>query len=286
MLAPLRARREVPRAARFDVICAGEVAWKISPELSLEPGGGAASVALALARRGFRVGLAAVLPDDAAGDRCLEKLAASGVDVGGVLLVPERASLVVVDASGTANPSHPFSDAPTLELPREWTSQILLLSGLSPHLPQAAALCRAARAARRQGSFVFLDADANLRAWAGRDPRTVRMLLREIDVARCGVTDLAVLGMDVRSMRNALRPSAVLVLDDAARGVVANGPFGEVAYTPPDARAVRARGAGDACTAAICSELMRRGKPGESPVGRWHRALAAAHAERYLASKS
>jgi sugar/nucleoside kinase (ribokinase family) len=139
-------------------------------------------------------------------------------------------------------------------------------------LSHAAALCRAARAARRRGALVLLDFDASLHVWVGREPRTVRMVLREVDVARCSLADLAVLGLDASAVRAALRPGATLVVSDAMGGIVATGPFGEVAVAPADATRTQ-RGGGDALTAALCAELTRSGEPGESPSARWHRAL-------------
>ena len=123
----------------------------------------------------------------------------------------------------------------------------------------------------------MLDFDASLHAWAGRDARTIRMVLREVDVARCSLANLAVLGMDAASVRAALRPSAVLVMDHGD-GAVASGPFGDVAFVPEAAHRLRARGAGDAFTAAICAELVRAGEPGEGPDARWFRALRRGHA--------
>jgi len=154
----------------------------------------------------------------------------------------------------------------------------LLLSGLSPAVSHAAALCKAARAARRSGAFVLIDFNASLRAWAGRDSRTIRMVLREVDAARCSLADLAVVGMDVAAVRGVLRPGAVLVVSDDHGGAVATGPFGEVAFVPSQGSQSRAAGAGDACTAAICREMARRAEPGESPNARWFRALQRGHA--------
>lgn len=242
--------------------------------MRLQPGGGPVSVALALASEGLRVGLSTVLADDTFGRGCVEKLAASGVDVAGVSLARPRAGVVRVDASGSATPlPNDAEKEPPLEVPAGWSSQVLLLSGLSPLVPHAAALCKAARAARRRGAFVLLDFNASLHVWAGRDPRTIRMVLREVDAARCGVADLAVLGTDAPTVRAALRPSAVLVVGDGAGGAVATGPFGEVTFVPPAGTRRRKAGGGDACTAAICAELSRPGEVGESAGARWARAL-------------
>jgi 2-dehydro-3-deoxygluconokinase len=281
-----RVRGERPTKA-FDVICAGEALWKLAapatslPErargLRLRPGGGPVKVALALASEGLRVGVATVLADDTFGRDCVERISASGVDVGGVALAPPRAALVRVDASGGANPLVSDANAtPPLELPAGWSSRILLLSGLSPVVSHAAALCKAARSARRGGAIVVIDFNASLHVWAGRDPRTIHMVLREVDVARCSFADLAVLGMDVGTVRAALRNDAVLVVSDGVGGAVATGPFGEVSFLPPPGERPAA-GSGDLCTAAICAELARPGERGESVRARWFRALQRGH---------
>jgi sugar/nucleoside kinase (ribokinase family) len=275
------------RPRTFDVICAGGASWKLasaggafasssprSPRVPLRPSGGAVDVALALAKEGLRVGLASVFSDDDFGRASRERIAALGVDVDGVLLARARSGVMLVDAGGGAS-AVPSDDeaSPPLEVPPAWASQLLLLSGLSPVVAHAAALCKAARAARREGALVLLDFDASLHVWAGREPRTVRMVLREVDVARCSLADLAVLAVDVAEVRAALRPGATLVVSDGAGGIVATGPFGEVAVAPPDATSARPTGRGDALTAALCAELTRPGEPGESPSARWHRAL-------------
>jgi 2-dehydro-3-deoxygluconokinase len=275
-------------ANNFDVVCAGDALWRLAapkgpstkglPSMRLRPGGGAVDVALALAREGLRVGLATVRTDDKFGRARYEQIAASGVDVGGVVLSRPRSGFVLVDASGGANQTPAdVEEQPPLEVPDGWTSELLLLSGLSPVVSHAAALCKAARAARRKGTLVLLDFNASLHLWAGRDPRTIRMVLRELDAARCSLADLAVVGLDVEAVRPLLKQSAVLVVSDGAGGAVANGPFGEVAVAPA-AEVRRANDSGDAVTAALCVELTRRGEVGESPGARWHRALQRGYA--------
>ncbi len=293
MYATTRVVPDSRRTRRFDVICAGEALWKlanVAPAaglsgqrgvgVGLRPGGGAVNVALALTRQGLRTGLATVLTDDAFGRDGLERIAASGVDVGGVSLARPRAGFVLVDASGGAKqvPSVAEEEAP-LEVPAGWSSQILVLSGLSPVVSHAAALCKAARAARRQGALVVVDFNASLHVWAGRDPRTVRALLREVDVARCSFADLAVLGLDVATVRAELRRTAVLVVSDGG-SAVATGPFGEVSLVPREGFRPHPFGAGDAFTAAICAELARPGEPGESSSSLWYRALQRATRSR------
>jgi hypothetical protein len=93
------------------------------------------------------------------------------------------------------------------------------------------------------------------------------MVLREVDAVRCSVADLAVLGTDLSAVRAAMRRDAVLVVSDAAGGIVATGPFGEVVVVARDASD------GDDVACAICAELVRKRDAGESAAARWHRAL-------------
>jgi len=267
-----RGRQKSDPRTSFDVICAGEPLWKTRNR----PGDGAPTVnagilnvARRLARGGLRVGLATVLDDDRCGRAFLAEMAALGVDVGGVTLATRAADLVVVDAAGGQAVVSERDAARDFEIPTRWSSQVLLLSGLSPVTSKAAALCRAARKARREGTVVVLDATGSLRQWAGRDPRTMSMVIREAHVVRCSIMDLAVLGTDSASVRGALRPDATLVVSDGVETTV-TGPFGEVrvkggSRAPDDA--------GDECTAAVCGELARPHRRAESHAARWHRVL-------------
>jgi sugar/nucleoside kinase (ribokinase family) len=251
------------RRKTFDVICAGEPHWRMArAQDGLVRSGirfrsSVIEVARLLARTGIRVGLATVLDDDAFGRAPLESLAAAGVDIGGVVLAPPARGLVVVDAGGCQ--SDVLSERETervFEVPPAWSSQVLLLSGLSPITSAAALLCKAARRARREGTTVVLDFNASLRLWAGRDHRPVFMVLREADVARCSFADLAVLGMDAATVRKAMRPGATLVISDAT-GATATGPSGEVRCALLDDDVLRTERTGDSFTAVVCAELAR-----------------------------
>ena len=207
----VRAERQT---ARFDVVCAGEARWKLVGD-RFQPAAGPVRLALALAAQGVRVGLATVLPDDTFGRSCFARIAAAGVDVGGVSLASPRSGFVRVDV--TARGGRLLAGAeeePPLEVPVGWSSRLLLLSGITPVVSHAAASCKAARAARRKGGFVLIDFNASLHLWAGRDPRTIQMVLHEVDAARCSVADLAALGTDVAAVRAALRPRATLMVAD------------------------------------------------------------------------
>lgn len=281
-----------PKPQHFDVVCAGESFWKPGHDVpsgpGLRPGGGAVSVALALAHKGLRVGLATVLPDDALGRKATLKLRGAGVattggTTAGVTLARPQGSPLLLDPRSEVRGDVHDRDA-TLEVPAGWSAPTLVLSGLSPQIAQAAALCRAARRARRAGSLTIIDFNANLHAWNGRNPRNILMVLREVDVARASIADLAVLRMDLKAVRSALRPDAVLVITGPSGGTMAMGPFGEVSVSGQESGresgqgpAPKARGGGDSFTAALCTELSRRRDVAESPAGAWHRALRNSH---------
>jgi sugar/nucleoside kinase (ribokinase family) len=273
-------------ATHFDVVCAGEALWHLiargdtpsvdGASLGFRPGGGAVSAALAMAKLGLRVGLATSLADDSFGRALRRTIAAAGVDIGGVELTPPRTGLVVLDRAGGARPvvSYRDEEQPAV-VPVGWQSQVLLLSGVSPVLANAATFCREARAARRAGTVVVLDVNARWHVWSGRDPRAVRMVLREADAVHFSTEDLTALGMEVTALRPLLRATAVLVVSDGAGGAWAAGPFGETRHAPPSAGPHPARH-GEAIAASICRELARAGGAGETRGEVWQHALESA----------
>ncbi|HEY2511294.1 MAG TPA: hypothetical protein VGI39_10580 [Polyangiaceae bacterium] len=258
----------------FDVICAGEALWRgagvVRDLAAREASAAVFEIARLLARAEARVGVAAVIDDDRRGRSTLAELTALRVEVGGVKLAPPGANLIVVDAVGgqagivaDQRPRTPF------EVPHAWVSQVLVLSGLSPVTSKAAAVCKAARRARREGAAVVLDVAGSLREWVGHDARTIAMVLREADVVRCSFVDLAVLGTDTARVRGSMREGAILVLHDA-HGAVAMGRFGEVHV---EAREMDRERAGEVCAATIGFELARPRGGLESEEARWHRVL-------------
>ena len=235
------------RPRTFDAICAGATF-----DLTR---GGAVNVGLALARSGHRVAVAT----SGTVARSLQ-----------VELVARRVELSVAQPeAGLLLGETAFS------VPEEWSSRLLLLSGVAPSVPYAAAMCRAARAARRKQAIVVLDLNAHWNRWRGHDPRSMRALLREADVVRCGPEDLAMLGSDATAMTTLLRRDAVSVVTNALGITTAFGAFGHVAVSPARQRHLRVVGAGDALTGAICAALVSRADRGEEF---WHRALGAGHA--------
>lgn len=273
MSSPIQLSSAVERQT-FDVICAGEALWRgiglRRDHAAREPSAAVFEIARLLARAEARVGLAAVIDDDRRGRSAVEELAALRIEVSGVKLAPPSANLIVVDAAGGQSGVLADDRHRTLfEIPLAWSSQVLLLSGLSSVTSKAAAVCKAARRARRDGTLVVLDLSGSLREWAGHDPRTITMVLREADVVRCSFVDLAVLGTDTARVRGAMRAEATLVLHDA-HGATAMGRFGEIRV---EAREMDRERASEVSAAAIGFELARPRRRIESEDARWHRVL-------------
>jgi sugar/nucleoside kinase (ribokinase family) len=262
----------------FDVICAGEPLGNVGAAAvaRFRHGDGVVSAAASLAQQGLRVGLATVVADDIFGRALVAKVAAGGVDMGGVAMW-HRHGRVLASAARAVVPPHE-AEQPTLAIPPEWSSRVLLLSGLSPVLAHAAALCRAARAARRAGTTVVVDVNVRWQVWRGRDARAIRMVLREADVVWCSAKDLVGLELDLAALGAALRPSAVLAVSDGAGTARATGPFGEAVRAPRGERALGPQDDGAAFAAAICAELARA-RPDESATALWSRALDRGYAE-------
>ncbi len=264
------------RPERFDVICAGQPLWRGSiPSLGrVVPDRSSAfvNVTQMLTLSGLHVGWAAVLEDDRLGRALLAEMAALDVDVDAVRLASVGTDLVVVDASGGwSGLVSDRTSAIQVEVPDSWSCQVLLLSGLIPVTSSLAGFCRAARRARRNGTVVVLDLVGSLRDWNGHDPRVISMVLREADVVRCSLFDVAVIGTDADAVRRAMRPDATLVLDDDG-GATAVGLFGDVRVQASREPSGHERLA-ECYTAAICVEYARPPGVGETPDGRWHRIL-------------
>jgi len=249
---------------RFDVVCAGAALWRASGAAAIF------DVVEALARQGLSVGLSTALDDDRRSRHALAKAAALGVDTTGVTLSPPSREIVVVDTAG--GESQVLSEGRELTISPDWSADILLLHGCSPVTSHAAALVRAARTARRSGGVVVLDLAGNLRQWAGRDPRTIAMILREVDIVHSTVMDLAIIGTDSSEVRRAMRAPSTIVLHDLVAST-ATGAFGEVRVQRSSSSSMQ-RSHGD-CVAAICLDLARPPR-NESLAARWNRVLRAA----------
>jgi sugar/nucleoside kinase (ribokinase family) len=195
----------------------------------------------------------------------LAGLRARSVEIEAIELAAPSRELVFVRGGARQELSFGAVERP-LRVPAAWSSAVLLLSGLSPSVAHAGALCKVARAARRAGTTVVVDLNADWHLWKGHDSRTVRMILREADVVWASAADLFGINLDLPSLRAAVRETAVVVLSDAASRVTATGAFGEVTAPLDDADADA-----DAHITSICAELAR--PTGSSGAALWSRLL-------------
>jgi len=258
--------------APLDVLCMGEALWDLAPprgqtfaaarSLRFRPGGGAVNVALALARLGWKAGLAATVGADALGDALTSQLAARGVGTALVQRAPPRTGLVFVEdtRSSAKIVAYRQADEPVPQLLPGWNARALLLTGLWPSEAQSARFGAAAREARRQEARVLVDLNARPRMWRGHAGATAPAWLAEASVVKASEEDLATMGLDEATLRAAMNPSAVLVVTAGAGAARAVGPFGEVERAPvpaADLGATKAVGAGDLFMAGIFDAILR-----------------------------
>ncbi len=126
----------------LDVVCLGEALWDLGAprgrtftearSLRLEPGGAAINVAVGLARRGWKAGLAATVGADALGEALAAQVAARGVSTALVRRAEPRTGLVFVERAGPSPRIVAYrqaGEAPA-ELPATWSARCLLVTGI------------------------------------------------------------------------------------------------------------------------------------------------------------
>jgi len=242
---------QLATGGHHDVICLGEL-MLAGRDLALS--GAAARTAQALTVPGLAVGLCGTIPDDPAACLAVLRARKPGLAIEGIV-------------HGEAPP----------QVPDAWTSDVLVISGVTPALVPAARFCREARAARRRGAMVVLDLNARREAWREHDGRTTHALIREAHVVRCSASDLLTLWMDLATLRRTVRADAIAIVTNGPYAAAAYGPFGDVTVAPPRTqRRPLAAGAGDAFTAAIVAELLR-----PQAALAWDRVLLRAHASAW-----
>jgi sugar/nucleoside kinase (ribokinase family) len=241
--------------------------------LTLDPGGAAVNVALALAGLGRTAGLVATIGADALGDALVARLEARGVDAAFVKRTSTRTGLLFGERA-----AHPrflsYRDGEAVPvLPRSWRARVVLLTGVLPSEAQARTFGAAARAARRRGARVVVDLNARPRFWKGQraaGPDAWLAWLGEADVVKASEEDLAILRLRAPSLRARMRAEAVLVVTAGPRPARAEGPFGIVEVSAPRRTPASTLGAGDAFTAGLLDALLRNDA--------WERALRSGHA--------
>jgi sugar/nucleoside kinase (ribokinase family) len=239
---------------------------KLVDAVSLVVGGSAAITAVAAARLGLRVRLAAAIGNDPAGQFMLGQLAAEGVDASAVAVradvptgmtvvlsrVDDRAILTATGAIATLT----ATDVPAALLAKarhvHVSSYFLLERCLGPGLPELFAAARAA------GAHTSLDTNWDpAEAW--RDDNLAAVMAQ---------TDLL-----LPNETEALRISGTTALDDAVSALadtgaliaVKLGPRGALCAegprrhfaTPPPVQPVDSTGAGDCFNAGLLAGLLR-----------------------------
>jgi 2-dehydro-3-deoxygluconokinase len=280
----------------FDVVTLGEAMLRLSvPELGrlaqadrldLRVGGAEANVAVALARLGRRVAWTSAVPDNPLGRRVVEAVAAAGVDVTGVRLVPggrvglyfvefapaPRATEVYYDRAGSAFATAVAADPALLA-----GARYAVLSGISLGVSEHArsASLAFARAARAAGARLVVDVNYRARVWEPGPAREgTAEVLHDAAVVVCSARDAqAVFGLDgrddaelARGLRERYAPAAELVcVTCSERGSVAVTADGAAAHQPyVTAEVVDRFGAGDAFLAGLLDVLLDDGSPAEA----------------------
>lgn len=279
------------------VLCVGEALWDLGAKgplararhLEMRPGGAAVNVALALARQGISVGLAAVVGDDALGEALIARVARAGVSTALVTRALPRTGLLFVERrrEGARFVGYRTADEPAPVAAGEWSAQWVLLAGLLPSEEHVRGLRAIAQMARERGARVMIDINARPRVWRGRDATAALGLLAEAEVVKASEDDLAVLGLTREAARDRMREGATLILTAGASETRAVGSFGEVVQAPRDLPAKQRRrsaadtlGAGDAFTAGVLGELLALDAGDRAgDAARWARVILRGNAE-------
>ena len=246
---------------------------KLVDTMALVVGGSASITAIAAARLGLRVTIAAAIGDDAAGNFMLAELARAGVDTGGVTV---RAQLptgmtvalsrgedrAILTAEG-AIPTLTAADVPAGLLAQarhvHVSSYFLLERTLGPGLP---ALLAAARAA---GASTSLDTNWDPAGTWGADffpdvlAQTDLLLPNEAEALR--IAGAATLPDAVASLT---RTGGAIAVKLGARGALYADATRRYLASPPPVSAVDTTGAGDCFNAGLLAGLLRGGDPPEA----------------------
>jgi sugar/nucleoside kinase (ribokinase family) len=246
----------------------------------MRPGGAAVNVALSLAKRKKRVGVAAVVGDDALGEALGARLARAGVVAMLDPALPRTPILLAERRDDGARVGYRSSDEPAPRVPPS-EARAVLITGLMPSAEHARALSEAARAARARGATVFLDVTARPRVWRGRDPAAALAVMAECDVVKASDEDLRVLGIEALPARE----GATTIVTAGARPARVRGSFGELTRAPPTLLLANrpvgdTLGAGDAFMAGLLG--ARLAAQGANDARSWGRAVEAGHAAALL----
>jgi sugar/nucleoside kinase (ribokinase family) len=243
---------------------------KLVDTMALVVGGSASITAIAAARLGLRVTLAAAIGDDAAGNFMLAELARAGVDTGGVTVrtqLPTGMTIAlsrgedraILTAEG-AIPTLTAADVPAGLLTQarhvHVSGYFLLERTLGPGL---SALLAAAHAA---GASTSLDTNWDPAGTWGADffpdvlAQTDLLLPNEAEALR--IAGAATLPDAVASLT---RTGGAIAVKLGARGALYADATGRYLASPPPVSAVDTTGAGDCFNAGLLAGLLRGGDP-------------------------
>lgn len=271
------------KRGRADVACMGEVLWDVFQEggpdrFRREIGGALANVAVDLARVGVHARLVGGIGKDAFGDALAARLAGEGVDVSGLVRLPQRTGVAFVLRDDAGEPSFLFYRHATADMALEprhvepfMSYARWVLVGTSTLVrPKLAAATHAFLAqARRTGAGILVDLNVRPHLWASREAmiRAAARLVRGAHVVKGSAPDLAAVG-GLPFLR-AHAPFATWIRTDGAAPAKAWA-GGQLVATEPAAqvRVIDATGAGDAFVAGLLASLVAAGAaPGSALLG-------------------
>ncbi|MER5637198.1 sugar kinase [Kitasatospora sp. NPDC002227] len=301
-------------ASAAPAVCLGESMAMLIPEppgpLELAEsfrhsyGGAESNTACTLAALGVPAAWISRVGADGFGRRLVERIAAHGVDVSGVVTDPARPTGLYVKETG-AGADHPYdlgagrsrlhyyrrgsaASAMGPELLADPAAEPLFaaaglvhLTGITPALSDSChRLVRTLLAT--PGRLVSFDLNWRPALWAGRDRQALRFLMNAADVVLLGADEAReVLGTDEpAALRKLLPRPGVLVLKDDARQATAIAPDGTLTTEPAlRVEVVEPTGAGDAFAAGYLAGTLR-GLPEAARLRLGHLTAAAALTSR------
>lgn len=263
-------------------VCVGETMAVLLPErpgpLEDVPsfrhscGGAEANVARGLVALGVPAAWAGRVGDDGFGRRVVRELAASGVDVRGVTVDPERPTgLYVKEAGPSGSVLHYYRDGSAGSAigpgmlddpatgPMLAAARLVHLSGITAALSDSALALARALLARPRDHLVSFDLNWRPALWRHRDPSVLRDLMDAADIVMLGADEAAaVLGTpDPDALRALLPGPSTLVVKDDAHQAVAVTRDGTVTEPALRVEVVEPIGAGDAFAAGYLAATLR-----------------------------
>jgi 2-dehydro-3-deoxygluconokinase len=266
---------------RYDAVCVGEAMVLLAPDpprplreasaVRIDIAGAESNVAIYLATLGVRVAWRSRVGADPFGERCTDRLAAAGVDVGLVEVDPAAPTAVFFKdpgPAGTAVYYYRRGSAAAAMDPAVWSdprlagTRIVHLSGVTPALsPSCAALVERGLADRPiRNALMSFDVNYRPGLWpvAEAGPALARL---------AGVADLVFVGRDEAAtlwgtdhpdqVRARLPGPATVVVKDGGVGATSYHPGGTSFEPAPSTSVVEPVGAGDAFAAGYLFGVVR-----------------------------